>query len=60
MIRKILAFIICSVGVILPWRLRIIYSEILGWVAQAATAAYFYIVRFLVKNLAHPDNNGRI
>ena len=59
MIKKILALIICSVAVILPWRLRIIYAEMLGWAAQAVTAAYFHIIRFLVKSLSSPENGGK-
>lgn len=29
-----LALWVSVIGVLLPWRLRILYSELLGWVAQ--------------------------
>jgi len=44
-VRKALAFTICLIGALLPWRLRILYSELLGWIAQG----YHYLFRSLVK-----------
>lgn len=43
---------ICSIGVLLPWRLRCIYSEALGWVAQFFYLNYFAILKFIVDELA--------
>ncbi|KKU13895.1 MAG: hypothetical protein UX17_C0006G0009 [Parcubacteria group bacterium GW2011_GWC2_45_7] len=42
---------ICSIGVLLPWRLRCIYSEALGWVAQFFYLNYFAILKFIVDEL---------
>ncbi len=42
--RRALAFMICVVGALLPLRLRVLYSEALGWFAQY----YHYIFRSLV------------
>ena len=44
-VRKALAFTICLIGALLPWRLRVLYSELLGWIAQG----YHYLFRSLVK-----------
>ncbi len=52
MFKKIIAFIICGIGVLLPWRLRCIYSEALGWVAQFFYLNYFAILKFIVDELA--------
>jgi len=29
-----IAFVASAIGVLLPWRLRVLYSEALGWVAN--------------------------
>jgi len=49
--KRILAIIICSLGLILPCRLRIIYIEIVGWITQFVYLIYFSILKFIVKNL---------
>lgn len=33
-LKMTVAFAASALGVLMPWRLRIIYSEALGWVAQ--------------------------
>jgi len=45
-------FILCAIGVILPWRLRIIYSEILGWIAQIPYLLYYLTLRFILRLLS--------
>ena len=42
--RRILAFLLCALGALLPLRLRVLYSEALGWFAQY----YHYLFRSLV------------
>jgi hypothetical protein len=55
--KKLLAYIICSIGVLLPWRLRILFAEALGWIAQGMTLAYFFIVRMIIRALS-PEKSG--
>lgn len=42
--RRALAFMLCAFGALLPLRLRVLYSEALGWFAQY----YHYVFRSLV------------
>ncbi len=49
--RKCLAFFICSIGVILPWRARIIFSEILGWITQFIYLNYIVILKLIIREL---------
>ncbi len=51
MIRKLIAFIICSIGVLLPWRLRCLYIEVLGWITQFFYFSYFFILKFIINEL---------
>jgi len=51
MFRKLVAFIICSFAIILPWRLRCLYSEALGWVTQFLYFNYMAILKFILKEL---------
>lgn len=50
-IRKILAIILCGFGLILPWKLRCIYIEILGWITQFIHLSYIVILKFILKEL---------
>ena len=56
--KRILGFIICSIGIILPWRLRIIYSELLGWISQSLYLVYFSILNFIIKSLKKEKGGG--
>ncbi len=51
MIRKTMAFFICSIGVLLPNRLRCLFSEVLGWITQFIYFNYFAILKFIIKEL---------
>lgn len=51
MFRKIVSFIICSVGILLPWRLRCLYSEMLGWITQFFYLSYITILKFIINEL---------
>ena len=57
--RRILGFLICFIGVLLPWRLRVIFSEALGWIAQFFTLLYFGAVKLIVDSLAKTDAKGK-
>ena len=49
--KRAMAFIVCSIGMILPWRLRVWYADLLGWSLQGIYFVYVTAVRFLVKRL---------
>jgi len=49
--KRIFAFIICLIGVILPWRLRIIFAELLGWILQAIYFIFYSILKCIITNL---------
>jgi hypothetical protein len=49
--RKCLAFALCSFGLLLPWRLRCLYSEMLGWITQFFYLNYVIILRLILNEL---------
>lgn len=54
MFRKIIAFIICSIAIVLPWRLRCLYSEALGWITQFFYRNYIAILKYIIAELEKP------
>lgn len=58
--KVVMGFFICLVGIILPWRLRIVYAEGLGWVAQMMHFLYFSFLKFLVKNISRKKENDGV
>lgn len=60
MFSKPLGFIICLICLILPWRLRVIFGEILGWFIQLFYYLYYGIFNFLLTELrkAEEERNG--
>ncbi len=46
-----MGFIICLIGVVLPWKARVVYSELLGWIAQLVYSTYFFLFKVIIKNL---------
>ncbi len=46
-----MAFVLCGIGLILPWKLRCIYIEILGWITQFIHLTYIVILKFIIKEL---------
>jgi hypothetical protein len=50
-LRRLMAIPICLVGVLLPWRLRIVYAEALGWVTQFVYMNYIYILKLILREL---------
>ncbi|MBN2407017.1 MAG: hypothetical protein JXJ19_04920 [Elusimicrobia bacterium] len=59
MIRRLLGILVCSAAVLLPWRLRCLYSEALGWTAQFVYYVYFRILSFILKEVSgNGKNNG--
>lgn len=51
MISRAVALIICTIGVLLPWRARIIFSDLLGWTVQFIYFLYYGTLNFLLKEL---------
>lgn len=56
--RRILAFFICLAGVLLPWRLRVLYSEALGWLFQFVYMNYIYIIKFILREVGKASQEG--
>lgn len=52
MIRKIIAFFICSIALICPYRLRIIYVEGLGWITQLFYLTYIGILKIIINEIS--------
>ena len=48
---KVIGFIVCFFAVIMPWRLRVIFSEILGWIVQTFYFTFYGILNFILKEL---------
>ena len=59
MFRKIIATILLSIAVILPWRLRSLYIEALGWIVQFFYMSYFVILKFILKELQKAQMEGK-
>lgn len=50
-LKRILGFTLCFIGICLPYRLRIWFAELLGWIFQGFYLAYFSIVKFIIREL---------
>ncbi|MCX5778490.1 MAG: hypothetical protein NTU66_04650 [Elusimicrobia bacterium] len=55
MIRRTGSLLVCIIGVLLPWRLRIIYAEIIAWTVQAVYSFYFWLFNLILKNVEKRD-----
>lgn len=51
MFRKIVAFFLCGFAILLPWRLRCLYVEFLGWVVQSFYLTYVVILKVIINEL---------
>ena len=51
MISRFIGFIICIFAVLLPWRIRIIFAEIVGWFVQIFYGVYYGLFNFMLKEL---------
>lgn len=54
-----IAFILLSIGLVLPWRLRCLYIELLGWVTQFFYFSYVIILKFIIKELQKAQFEGQ-
>lgn len=48
---RLLGLIICLAAVLMPWRLRVVFSEALGWLTQVVYFTYYGIFNFILKEL---------
>lgn len=51
MISRLIGFIISLIGVLLPFRLRIIFSEIIGWLYQFCYLTYYGTLNLILRQL---------
>jgi len=54
--RPLIAFFLCAVGILLPWRLRVWYAETLGWLAQGVYWIYSSLLGIIIKSLKKGKN----
>lgn len=59
MLGKFLGFILCATAILLPFRLRIIFTEILGWFIQFFYLAFYSTLNFILKELKKSENEKR-
>lgn len=57
MLGKILGFFICFLALLLPFRLRILFTEALGWFIQFFYFAFYSTLNFILKELKKTDHN---
>lgn len=51
MLKRLLALLVCCIAALLPIRLRIAFTEALGWICQGCYFVAFRVARFLVRSL---------
>ncbi len=56
--RRALAFMLCAFGALLPLRLRVLYSEALGWFAQYYHWVFRSLVTFIVTEVEKDQDKG--
>jgi len=59
MLGRAMAFLICCMGVLLPHRLRCLYSSFLGWCTQGVYFAYYGLVNFILRQLREAESKKR-
>jgi hypothetical protein len=51
MLGKLLAWFVCGLAILLPWRLRVLYADLIGWLVQFLYFTYYGILNFLLAEL---------
>jgi hypothetical protein len=51
MISRLIGFIISLIGVLLPFRLRIIFCEMIGWLYQFCYLVYYGTLNLILRQL---------
>ena len=59
MIAKMFNGTLLLIGLLLPWRLRILYSEILGWITQLVYFTYYGIFNFILSELRKAESENK-
>ncbi|NLH50047.1 MAG: hypothetical protein GX444_15825 [Myxococcales bacterium] len=53
--KRIISWLICAIGLLLPWRWRVFYARLIGATMQALYGIIFLLTRFLIRQLRYPD-----
>ena len=53
---RIASFVICLIGVILPHYLRVLFTEILGWIVQV----FYFFTQMIIEILVREPRRARI
>ena len=59
MISKAIGFFLCLFAVLLPWRLRILFAEFLGWLTQLIYYTYYCIFNYILRELRKADSESK-
>ena len=59
MFSRVIAFFVCLIAVLLPFRLRIVFAEFVGWVVQLFYETYYGIINFILKELKKAEEEGK-
>jgi hypothetical protein len=59
MISKAIGFFLCLFAVLLPWRLRILFAEFLGWLTQLIYYTYYGIFNYILRELRKADSESK-
>ncbi|MAF77301.1 MAG: hypothetical protein CME60_04010 [Halobacteriovoraceae bacterium] len=59
MFSRVIAFFVCLIAVLLPFRLRILFAEFVGWVVQLFYGTYYGIINFILKELKKAEEEGK-
>jgi len=49
--KRTLIFLACLLALFLPWRLRVLYAQFVGWILQGIYWLRFALVQAIVKGL---------
>lgn len=51
MLSRLIGFFLCLFALLLPWRLRVLFSEFLGWIIQGLYYTYYGIFNYVLTEL---------
>ena len=61
MLGRAYIFIVCSFALLLPFRLRILFAEAIGWITQFVYFTYYGTLNYILKELKQaarePEDN---
>jgi hypothetical protein len=56
-VKKLMGFFICFSALLMPGRIRVIFSEILGWITQFLYMNYFAILKYIINELNQSEED---